>query len=603
MKKFLLFILFILFTFSSLYSKSYYLKYGLSKSSIDIGNKEDALDYLNTLRNNTGLISLKENSLLDESAENHAKYLIYNNQASHYESSNYDYFTGETPTDRAHYVGYNGAISENIAFGSKNYTNAIDQLFSAIYHRLGFLDFQIDEIGMAGLYDDNYFYKTVFVFNMGNSYKRKLCEEDSFSGYGYYYYNICIDPNEKISKELYDNITQYFYSIAPDYVLWPYINADNIPPVFFEETPDPLPQCSVSGYPISIQFNPQKFNLSNLIIKEFSLFDENQNKIDNVILMKKDNDPNKEFTEGEYALFPIDRLDFGKKYFVKVIYSYNGIDKEIDWSFKTINLEYPYFIVNGDTAEFNVKSDQDYFIYFKPNDCNDTITSINYSISNGSIETTSFYDANTIHVKISGQLGGKFILTTSNNKKLTLIISDSDDGAIYPTGNFEINQGWSLNAVPIFNNDGFYVDKIFNDSAINTIWAWKNNQWYIWSPDEKIKSLISNYGISLLEKVFSGDGFWINSSQDIIISIPNGNAYGLEVINISSGWNLKGIGMDISVNEIFNKFPKIKTIWIWENSNWKIASNDENIKKLISNYNISTFSTIKKSQGFWIYSE
>ena len=37
----------------------------------------------------------------------------------------------------------------------------------------------------------------------------------------------------------------------------------NTPTVFYEEHPDPLPGIGVSGYPISISFNPYYFKNKN----------------------------------------------------------------------------------------------------------------------------------------------------------------------------------------------------------------------------------------------------------------------------------------------------------------------------------------------------
>lgn len=108
-----------------------------------------SLEYLNSLRNKAEMISFKDNSLLNQSANNHARYESFNDLYGHYESSSYSYFTGIKPSDRALYVGFQGGASENLTAGDNTYTESIDVLFTAIYHRLNFLDFSYSEVGMS----------------------------------------------------------------------------------------------------------------------------------------------------------------------------------------------------------------------------------------------------------------------------------------------------------------------------------------------------------------------------------------------------------------------------------------------------------------------
>merc|ERR1711879_948267 len=108
----------------------------------------DSLSYLNSIRTNAGMSVFKSNSLLEQSAYNHARYLSYNNEYGHYESSSNTFYTGYYPTDRANYMGYKSGIGENISYES-DFTGSIDTLMTAIYHRFGFLTFTKDEIGVG----------------------------------------------------------------------------------------------------------------------------------------------------------------------------------------------------------------------------------------------------------------------------------------------------------------------------------------------------------------------------------------------------------------------------------------------------------------------
>jgi len=212
-----------------------------SSSSI----QNNGLDYLNSLRSFAGMIPFQREMHLENAANNHASYLINNNIFSHYESQNDTGFTGKTPSDRAQFSGYaNAMVGENISSANENIAQSIDTLFSAIYHRFGFLNFDYDEVGIGFAQSDAYGYGNVYDYNMGISTYSALAEN-------------------KLQN--------------PDFVIWPVDGMDNIPPAFYKELPDPMPECSVSGYPISISFNPSKSKA--IMIDSFKLYDKNNQEI------------------------------------------------------------------------------------------------------------------------------------------------------------------------------------------------------------------------------------------------------------------------------------------------------------------------------------
>jgi uncharacterized protein YkwD len=121
------------------------------------------LEYLNALREKVGLVPFELNPYLSKAAYNHAIYMAVNKVVGHYESEGYNDFTGVTPSDRVTYAGYPlRYVGENLSYGQENIYESIDGLFSAIYHRFGFLDFNYDDVGIV-IYDNFY------VYYMGNS--------------------------------------------------------------------------------------------------------------------------------------------------------------------------------------------------------------------------------------------------------------------------------------------------------------------------------------------------------------------------------------------------------------------------------------------------
>lgn len=110
---------------------------------------DDPLSYINNVRAKTGLNQLSQNEILNTSALNHAKYVVANEAMSHDETAGRAGFTGENPSKRAFYAGYNAVVRENLSYNSGDLKSAIDGLLSAIYHRFAFLDFASDEIGIG----------------------------------------------------------------------------------------------------------------------------------------------------------------------------------------------------------------------------------------------------------------------------------------------------------------------------------------------------------------------------------------------------------------------------------------------------------------------
>ena len=207
------------------------------------------IDRLNSIRDAVGLNSLKTNIVLKNSASNHVKYLIENNETGHNENPKNSKYTGVDPTNRAIYVGYlSRKVLENLSVGQDSNESSFDGLMGAIYHRYGFLAFDIDEIGFTQK-------DKVYVYNMGNSKLNKLCSQDSFNDSSKYYVGACADSELKIEATAYEEALNSLIDSSEDYVLYPYNNQEDVTPSFYEEIPDPLPNQSVSGIAISIEFN------------------------------------------------------------------------------------------------------------------------------------------------------------------------------------------------------------------------------------------------------------------------------------------------------------------------------------------------------------
>ena len=322
----------------------------------------DAVAYLNEYRRGSGLSSLRQNQILSQAAKNHADYSAQNEYMGHDETAGRAKFSGATPADRALAVGYKSTlVLENIAYKS-DFKEAVDGLFSAIYHRFAFLNLSVDEVG-------------------------------------------CADKNLKIKDAKFDNFT----GAMKPYVKFP--DATAVTPYFSGEIPDPFPECKITANPVSIEFNA---NASEVKFKDFEIFKDGQ-KIQNLHVITSANDINSKFSSKQFAAFSREVFDFGAQY--EAVFSYEqagarnqsaqsaGVQlKQIKWSFKTKTPQNPYFDArDGDVL--GVDADKTYEIFFRPKDCNDLMTRYSYKASGFMTPTVAQSGTNTISVKLKGMAG------------------------------------------------------------------------------------------------------------------------------------------------------------------------------------------------------
>ncbi len=448
---------------SKLFSRSYSANAG----TLLAGAGGNPYEVINEYRYLAGLPEFYRSRLLEKAASDHAQYL----KANPVESSNYmDYhrekarrprYTGERPADRAGQVGYpSSKVSENISYGGTSYTGSIENLMSAIYHRLGFLDFKVNEIGVSRE-------GQIFVYDMGNRQLARICVDrpeyfaarkylrcgdnliteddedyicrhippeaqldDSIKGLrcangtlldGEYlqvfcqsppeeallhgpgaYYSLCegqykvrkpwLDdlcrqpgtaayqpsayftlsacPEVKIKSEWRDSLcemagtndmndAQFYPDLChqnfkvsarrwvesererldqtADYVIWP-PKEYAAPTRFTGEFPDPLPDIEVSGYPISIHFNP--YTTEDVSVHHFSLYRHDHATgdwvpVNKVRRLDHRTDPNHMLTPSQFAWFPLEPLRAQTEYRVKMDVFYNEMTEKIEWTFVT----------------------------------------------------------------------------------------------------------------------------------------------------------------------------------------------------------------------------------------------------------------------------
>ena len=370
---------------------------------------------LNGIRSAMQMQTLSSNEYLETAAQAHADYLVLHNESSHDEIEGQLNFTGIKPLDRALHAGYNASyVSENLSSKNRDAQSSIDGLFSAIYHRFGFLNPSIDEMGVGVTQDEKKSENSAFVYVMGNSELNRLCSFKSFKGVGKYVYGVCKEKAHRIDEKKFKKALNYNKQNNPDIILYPYSGQIEVPPAFYAEIPDPLPQYEVSGFPISIEFNDYFFK--DVTLHAFELFAGNE-AINNVLLMSKENDPHMKFTDKQYALFPLERLAYDTEYKAVVSYSYKGESKEIIWKFRTKKPTEELHIITQKEETITIGSGQSHIIYFKPLDAHDVVKNVQFpstidiqfidnntfklTLNNGSRKDFDIVsDFRTLHIKI-----------------------------------------------------------------------------------------------------------------------------------------------------------------------------------------------------------
>ncbi len=364
---------------------------------LDAKEYQSALSYLNGIRQELGLIQFKPNKKLDKAAKSHANYLLRQQKNGHYEKKGWKGYTGKTPSDRVLKAGYTSKfVMENVIVNTKTFDNSIDVLFAAIYHRFVFLNFDKDEIGI-GSASSKKKRKVIssYVYNIGSEAITKLCNQYYMKQNGFFYMqDLCRDGSVTVPQYLFKEKQNDIRLKNSQLVLYPYPDAKDILPVFYTEHPHPLPGSKVSGYPISVQFNPASY--TNVKLKKFRLYNAKGKEIKNCKVLTHSNDKNKRFTKLQFALMPLKRLEYGTTYHVKFEAMADGKKVKKRWKFSTKNPKGKLYKITKKRSTLKVKRGEKIVLYFEPKSNKDILSTIKYT---GKLHTT-YLDRNTLLVTV-----------------------------------------------------------------------------------------------------------------------------------------------------------------------------------------------------------
>jgi len=378
-------------------------------------NSVDSLAYLNQLRSAAGMSPLRINGQLSRAAQAHADYLRSNRHSGHGEQQGLQGFTGTTPSQRAIAAGFASRhVSENIhyQYGDHSTTQrspekqAVDGLMTAIYHRMGFLSFDIDLVGIGESVDAN---NSVTVFVMGNQAEMAACQSSKKPArIGSFYQQVCSNAKQSIAASVWNNAKKQVRQAQSPWVVWPYPDATGVDPSFANESPDPLPDLDISGNPVSFNVNPAF--VTSMKVLNFRIMNA-AGQVLPARMLDQNHDPNHKLNARQVALFPLQRLAWNQHYTAMIDVILNGKKEHITWSFQTQDLALPLYTVQYDQQTVQLPASLHGFaIYIPPATNTPTlIRSFSSSYQNIGHLKANLYDTNTILFDVSRPNNGGFI--------------------------------------------------------------------------------------------------------------------------------------------------------------------------------------------------
>jgi len=259
----------------------------------------DGLNWINYRRSQIGMPALARNAVIDTAAQGHSDYQRINNVVTHDQTAGKTGYTGARLQDRLQNAGYvfgsPNAIGEVISAtsnGSGFYM--AEELITAIYHRFVIFEPVFKEIGAgAATTSANYSYFTAdFVAN---------------NGYG-------------------SGIA------AGTIVTWPFNGQTQVTPNFNSdyEEPDPVPDRSVVGYPVSVHTNLDR----TLTVQSFTMRAHGTSSDLETRLLALGKDANTT-TKSAAAIVPLAQLASATTYDVSFSGAIDGVPVSRNWSFTT----------------------------------------------------------------------------------------------------------------------------------------------------------------------------------------------------------------------------------------------------------------------------
>lgn len=262
----------------------------------------DGRAWINFRRSQIGVPQLAHNVQIDVAAQGHSDYQRINNTVTHVQTAGLQGFTGATLKDRLNAAGYTIPAS-GYAFGeviSATTSNSgfymADQLITAIYHRFVIFEPVFQEIGSGS----------------------------ATTAGGYTYFTADFGSRNGLGTGIGNQ----------NLVTWPFNGQTSVPIDFASdnESPDPVPNANVVGYPISVHANLDGPDVTVVTVQSFSVRPHGGSDL-SVRLLVPQSDP--ETPTSAAAIIPLSPLKAATTYDVTFVGAVRGTPVSRSWSFTT----------------------------------------------------------------------------------------------------------------------------------------------------------------------------------------------------------------------------------------------------------------------------
>ncbi len=209
----------------------------------------------------------------------------------------------------------------------------------------------------------------------------------------------------------------------PEVILWPPDGGDEVPPAFFIEEPDPLPDLEVSGYPVSLQVNPAYAD--QVEVAGFALHRITRNgerPVESLRLLDADTDPHGLLDRHSFALFPLQRLDWGADYRARFDLRIDGEPRRLEWTFGTRGKGIQTLRADADHSRFVLRNGVDYLLYLPPReDRPHTVLELRLAHLRSTRVDTQVLDPNTLRLRLEAPLCDRVGLSFSEGRRVELV--------------------------------------------------------------------------------------------------------------------------------------------------------------------------------------
>jgi len=168
----------------------------------------------------------------------------------------------------------------------------------------------------------------------------------------------------------------------------------------------------------------------------------------------------------------------------------------------------------------------------------------------------------------------------------------------------QIAPAWNLLSLPVTPADPA-VDKVLAGlkGTLTSVWKWENNNWAVSLPTEQDggTSYADNKGFSLLTTINPGEGFWVNSTNGVALTVSGPPASGQ--LTLASGWNLVGVKapQTIPIMAVTAANPGLLSIWKWDDGTWAVhLPGEETPGAYAQSKGFGNLTALNPGEGFWV---